>query len=73
MMMKISVLLLLDLSAAFDTIDHKILLSRLERDFGILSTALNWVRSHLSDIKQHFLVDGQKSTKTSLDFGVPQG
>ena len=59
MMMKISVLLLLDLSAAFDTTNHEILLSHLEHDFDICSTPLNWCRYYLSDRKQHVLVDGQ--------------
>ena len=61
---KISVLLLLDLSAAFDTIDHEILLSHIEHDFCICSTALNWFWSPLSDRKQYILVDGQKSTES---------
>ena len=46
------VLLLLDLSAAFDTLDHQILLSRLETAFGIRSTAVQWFRSHLLDRNQ---------------------
>ena len=70
---KISILLLLDLSAAFDTIDHEILLSRLKHDFGIRGTALNWFQSYFSDRKQYVLIDYHKSTETSLDFGVPQG
>ena len=66
-------MLLLDLSAAFDTIDHEILLSRLEHSFGIQNSALDWFRSYLSDRKQVIIVNGLRSSETPLDFGVPQG
>ena len=57
---KVSVLTLLDLSAAFDTIDHNILLHRLEHAFGIMGTALSWIRSYLSDRDQTVVVNGLK-------------
>eukprot|EP00745_Piridium_sociabile_P014216 TRINITY_DN20961_c0_g1_i1.p1 TRINITY_DN20961_c0_g1~~TRINITY_DN20961_c0_g1_i1.p1 ORF type:complete len:306 (-),score=34.33 TRINITY_DN20961_c0_g1_i1:857-1774(-) len=69
----IYILLLLDLSAAFDTIDHEILLSRLDKNFGITGTTLNWFRSYLSERKQIVLVNGNRSSESFLDFGVPQG
>ena len=68
---KISVLL--DLSAAFDTIDHQILLSRLETVFGIRSTALQWFRSYLLDRNQCIVVNNSASSSSPVMFGVPQG
>ena len=68
-----SVLTLLDLSAAFDTIDHGILLSRLYSLYGISGSALDWFSSYLSDRKLSVLVNDIYSDSASLSFGVPQG
>ena len=70
---KVSVLLLLDLSAAFDTIDHQILLSRLHSIFGIHSTALQWFQSYLSNRHQSISVKASSSPPSQLAYGVPQG
>ena len=69
----ISILTLLDLSAAFDTIDHQILLSRLNSLYGISGSALNWFSSYLSDRKLSVLVNDIYSDSSSLTCGVPQG
>ena len=47
-----AILVLLDLSAAFDTIDHAKLLRALESQCGIIGTALNWFASYLTDLLQ---------------------
>ena len=67
------ILLLLDLSAAFDTIDHDMLLSRPPKYIGLRDTALNWFRSYLSQRQQSVLINGVKSKMVPLLYGVPQG
>ena len=67
------ILALLDLSAAFDTVDHGILLSRLSNRFGITGTVLEWFRSYLSDRTQFVQDNVACSAPHVLEFGVPQG
>ncbi|KAM4614977.1 uncharacterized protein ACJ7VT_010207 [Polymixia lowei] len=67
-----SVLVLLDLSAAFDTINHHILLSTLT-DLGISGSALSWFTSYLSNRTYQVLWRGSLSKSCTLNTGVPQG
>uniref|UniRef100_A0A8C6XR48 Reverse transcriptase domain-containing protein n=1 Tax=Naja naja TaxID=35670 RepID=A0A8C6XR48_NAJNA len=67
-----SVLVLLDLSAAFDTIDHGILLRRLV-GLGVGGTVLRWLSSYLAGRSQSVLAGGQRSSPRALTCGVPQG
>jgi hypothetical protein len=66
-------MLLLDLSAAFDTVDHEILLKRLNTRFGIAGKALKWFNSYLSDRIQCVSINDFSSEALQLDCGVPQG
>ena len=65
-------LVLLDYSAAFDTVNHAILLHRLEHRFGISGTVLCWLKSYLCDRSQYITVEGCDSSSTPLSHGVPQ-
>lgn len=66
-------LVLLDLSAAFDTVDHDILIEVLGSRFGIQNTARDWFQSFISSRSQMFVVDLNPSTTVNLPCGVPQG
>jgi len=63
----------LDISAAFDTISHKTLLHRLHAEFGLSSTALDWVCSYLSDRRQYVKIGQHSSGLFDCSYGVPQG
>ena len=69
---KVSIIVLLDLSAAFDTIDHKILINRLKDDFGFDSTVLNWFISYLDGRTQSVKIKDILSAEADLPYGLPQ-
>ena len=70
---KCTLLASLDLSSAFDTVDHSILIRRLQNEYGIGRVALQWFRSYFLDRNQIVSVQGRKSNIHHLQCGVPQG
>ena len=66
-------LVLLDLSAAFDVIDHQILYKWLEHSYGITEDALSWIQSYLTNRTQCVTISNATSSEKTLGFGVPQG
>ena len=70
---KVTALTLLDLSAAFDTIDHSTLLERLHAHFGISGTVFQWFKTYISNRQQRVHINGSLSCPQYLHFGVSQG
>ena len=66
-------LVLLDLSAAFHTVNHSLLLARLQKSFGIRGTVLQWFDSYLSQRTQFVNINEANSMVRDLPMGVPQG
>ena len=64
--------LFIDLSKAFDTLDHAILIDKLEF-YGVRGCALNWFRSYLSNRRRYVDYNGVQSSLLHIPSGVPQG
>jgi Reverse transcriptase (RNA-dependent DNA polymerase) len=69
----VGALVLLDLSAAFDTVDHRILDDVMRRRFGVSGSALDWLADFLNDRTQIIRACGRESAALILKYGVPQG
>ena len=69
---EISADIMLDMSAAFDVVDHPILLNKM-RFYGFSECSLNWLTSYLSNRSQSVLIDGHLSEPLPVKAGVPQG
>ena len=69
----ITMMVILEVSAAFDTVDHNILLKILENQFGVTDTALKWFDSYLRPRSFKLCIGDEYSECQKLSFGVPQG
>ena len=66
-------IVILDLSAAFDIVDHNLLLDVLEKRFGIVGTARKWYEAYLVPRKFRVAIQDKVSQPRQLDYSVPQG
>jgi hypothetical protein len=68
-----TILLSLDISSAFDTIDHSLLITRIKDEFGVTDIALKWLTSYLHSRKSFVSIGSTNSRLTASSTGVPQG
>ena len=69
----VTAIVILDLSTAFDTVDHQLLLDVLEKRFGIVGKAKEWYRSYLVARKFRVTINNKSSWPRQLDYSVPEG
>jgi Reverse transcriptase (RNA-dependent DNA polymerase) len=70
---QVSLLVMLDLSASFDTVDHNILLSVLSRRFNVTDRAFAWFQSYIDGRSQCFIHHSRQASSYEVDCSVPQG
>ena len=58
---------------AFDSVNHEILITKLQQNFGIFDSFLTWLKGYLSDRCQFTVVNGTKSEFLPVNYGIPQG
>ena len=69
----VALLVLLDLSVVFDTVNHEIPVNRMQKKFGLQGTVLNWFKSYLFNRSQWVSINGTLSGYLNLNWGFPQG
>ena len=69
----LTMLTLLDLSAAFDSVDHDTLLCRLRKSYGLRGVCFDWFKSYLSGQAQYVRSTSTSSEPSEVPYGVPQG
>jgi len=61
----------LDIKKAFDSVNHDILITKMNKNFGIIGMEPNWFRSYLTNREQECIINGQLSPKKMITCGVP--
>ena len=69
----LAALTLLDLSAAFDSVDHSTLLRRLQTTYGLNGAVISWFTFYLCSRLEHVRISSTSSAPSVVPFGVPQG
>ena len=69
----VTLVMAIDLSAAFDTVNHSLLLKVLNHTYNIKGTALRWFTSYLSDCSVCVQINNRVSQELDLPFSMPQG
>ena len=69
----IALAIFLDLSKAFDTLNHDVIIYKLKSQFNFSNDAISWIQSYLCKRTMRVKIDDAKSSPRSLKYGVPQG